>query len=101
MKGVVWGYTLYAARNKLEEIEQEYEIYHKATPMRKIVNSHETLIEYDNGDCWRALRATESARGIRCNISYIDTRIDIDIVNTIIKPVTSCPPYHAFQYFSR
>ena len=59
----------------------------------------EYTITYENGDNWRALRGNTNSRGYRCNISYIDREIADDIVDTIIKPCTTCFPYHGFEYY--
>jgi hypothetical protein len=56
-------------------------------------------LTYDNGDYWKMVKATESARGNKCNISYIDNEIPFDIIHDIVKPCTKAGPYQAFKYF--
>lgn len=65
---------------------------------RRKSNSTYELV-YDNGDYWIACGVRESARGHRCNISYVDARIDSEFIDCIIKPCTIAGPYQAFHYF--
>lgn len=99
MRGIVWGLTFDAAKTQLERIERDYEIYQTAKLVRKFNYRHEYRLEYDNGDFWRAVSASERCLGMRCNISYVDARIDEDIINCIIKPSSIYGPYHAINYF--
>ena len=99
MRGIVWGLTLQDAQKQLERIERDYEILQVANLVSKLIYKHEIRLEYDNGDCWRAVRASGNHCGLRCSISYIDARIDEDIVTYIIKPSTIYGPYHAINYF--
>lgn len=99
MRGVVWGLTLDAAVTKLKEIENNYKRYHIAHLVFKMHGKYEYRLEYDNGDIWRAIAARESMLGLRCNISYIDARINKDIVDCIIKPCSIAYPYCASNYF--
>ena len=52
------------------------------------------------GDCWKAVKTNDFARGYCCNISYIDKTIPENIVNEIIIPATKCYPYQGFKYFN-
>lgn len=99
MKGVVWGLTFDAAVTKLRQIEKNYKRSHTAHLVRKIQNKSEHRLEYDNGDVWRAVSAREARLGLRYNISYIDARINKDIIDCIIKPCSIAYPYHAINYF--
>lgn len=100
MKGIVWGLKLQTAIKKLEQIEYDYNYYSKIKTKIKRKTKWSYEIIFDNGDCWIALKAQESSRGKRCNISYIDTAIKDDIISNIIKPVTTASPYHAIQYYN-
>ena len=82
MRGIVWGSSFQIAKNKLKEIEEQYE-----------------RLIYANGDMWQAVKAGENARGYKANISYIDRSIPDDLIDTIIKPATISPPYTAIHYF--
>ena len=99
MKGIVWGLTFDSAVSKLEEIEAYYKRYYTARPTRRIRSKYEYIIEYDNGDIWRAVSARESSRGMKCNVSYIDARISEEFINCVIKPCTIAGPYHAINYY--
>lgn len=95
MKGIVWGLTSGEAQKKLEKIEEQYQKYQTAQLLKK---RRDELI-FSNGDHWIACRASESARGRKCNISYIDARIDKDIIDFIIRPCTTLGPYIGFHYY--
>ena len=99
MKGIVWGLTFDSAVSKLEEIEAGYELYHVAKLTRRIRSKYAYIIEYDNGDIWRAASARESSRGMKCNVSYIDARISEEFINCVIKRCTIAGPYHAINYY--
>lgn len=96
MKGIIWGATIASAESKLEEIIQDYMMY-KISPFKRTRNE----VLFNNGDLWKAVGAKEDARGQRCNISYIDTKIDSDFIETIIKPGTIAYPYHAFNFYNQ
>lgn len=100
MKGIVWGETTTRANAKLQQIMDEYENYKIANLVSWKKLNNKTTIQYDNGDIWIALNASENSRGRRCNVSYIDTRIDPDIIQQIIIPCTTAAPYRAIQYFN-
>ena len=99
MKSIVWGRTIENAARKLEEIEYSYKKYSTATLEHKIKSKNRCELIYTNGDHWIALGASESARGRKCNISYIDAGINSDIIDCIIKPSTSAGPYQGFHYY--
>ena len=100
MRGIVWGSSFQIAKNKLKEIEEQYErLGYKPLTKRNGNASNTYELVYDNGDYWIACSAKESARGHKCNISYIDVQIDPEIIDRIIKPCTTSGPYQAFRYF--
>ena len=98
MKGIVWGNRWISAVNKLDQIALKYEYLH-ISPIQIVKTKNEYIITYENGDNWRAIRGNTNSRGYKCNISYIDREIADDIVDTIIKPCTTCFPYHGFEYY--
>ena len=98
MKGIVWGNRWISAVNKLDQIALKYEYLH-ISPIQIVKTKNEYIITYENGDNWRAIRGNTNSRGYKCNISYIDREITDDIVDTIIKPCTTCFPYHGFEYY--
>ena len=99
MKGIVWGLTTIDAIKKMEQIEKNYEMYRTANVLTRRKSNSTYELVYDNGDYWIACGAKESARGHKCNISYIDARIDKDIIDFIIKPCTTLGPYSGFHYY--
>lgn len=99
MRGIVWGLTTADAIKKMEQIEEDYERYQTANVVTRRKSNFTYELVYDNGDRWIACSAKASERGRKCNISYIDVRIDSEIIDCIIKPCTIAGPYHAFCYF--
>lgn len=91
MKGVVWGSTFARAKEEIENIEDNYKRYNTADLVQKRVNRNSIELIYDNGDMWRSATATESSRGIKCNISYIDHTIATDFIDTIRYCTTAGP----------
>ena len=100
MRGIVWGSSFQIAKNKLKEIEEQYErLGYKPLTKRNGNASNTYELVYANGDMWQAVRAGENTRGYKVNISYIDKSIPDDLIDTIIKPATMSPPYTAIHYF--
>ena len=100
MRGIVWGSSFQIAKNKLKEIEEQYErLGYKPLTKRNGNASNTYELVYANGDMWQAVRAGENARGYKVNISYIDRSMPDDLIDTIIKPATISPPYTAIHYF--
>ena len=100
MRSIVWGSNFQIAKNKLKEIEEQYErLGYKPLSKRNGNASNTYELVYANGDMWQAVRAGENARGYKVNISYIDRSITDDIIDRIIKPATISPPYTAIHYF--
>lgn len=98
MKGIVWGNRWISAVNQLDKIAIKYKQLH-INPVQIVKTKTEYTITYENGDNWRAIRGNTNSRGYKCNISYIDREIADDIVDTVIKPCTTCFPYHGFEYY--
>ena len=80
MRGIVWGLDRPTCGGKLDTLITEYEVI------------------FENGDIWRAVVATESSRGRKCNISLVDSRIPYEYM-PIIECSTTCPPFHAISYY--
>jgi hypothetical protein len=97
MKGIVWGLTIQDAIMKLKEIEEEYRLHTNVIACRQTKYVYE--IRFENGDHWIACNIHESNRGHKCNVSYIDGRIDKEVVNRLIKHCTVAYPFQAFNYF--
>lgn len=100
MRGIVWGSSFQIAKNKLKEIEEQYErLGYKPLTKRNGNASNTYELVYANGDMWQAVRVSENARGYKVNVSYIDRAIPDHLIDTIIKPATISPPYTAIHYF--
>ena len=99
MIGIVWGKTKARADNQLAQIIENYN--QKGIKPIEIKESKyiTNYVTFDNGDIWKAVHAGDSARGNKCNISYIDKGIDIETIQTIIAPSTCCQPFQAFKFF--
>lgn len=100
MRGIVWGSSFQIAKNKLKEIEKQYErLGYKPLTKRNGNASNTYELVYANGDMWQAITAGENARGYKANISYIDRSISDYLIDAVIKPATVSPPYTAIHYF--
>ena len=98
MKGIIWGKPTKSANQRFEIILQNYE--RMGIECIKCINSR-TRREaiFENGDFWLAISANESSRGHKCNISYIDSRLNSYIIRLIIMPSTSALPFSGISYF--
>ena len=100
MRGIVWGSSFQIAKNKLKEIEEQYErLGYKPLTKRNGNASNTYELVYANGDMWQAVRAGENVRGYKANISYIDRSISDYLIDVVIKLATVSPPYTAIHYF--
>lgn len=100
MRGIVWGSSFQIAKNKLKEIEEQYERLGYKPLTKQNGNASNTYeLVYANGDMWQAVKAGENARGYKANISYIDRSISDYLIDVVIKPATASPPYTAIHYF--
>lgn len=100
MKGVVWCKTFKCGCDKLTEIINKYVEWYGVEIINTIRRTkNEYRIDFTNGDTWRVARATESSRGIRANIAYIENNINENIIQQIIKPCTTALPFTAYNYY--
>ena len=100
MRGIVWGNSFQTAKNKLKEIEEQYErLGYKSLSKKNCNRTNIYEVIYANGDVWQAITANINVRGYKANVSYIDRSIPDDIIDTIIKPATVSPTYTAIHYF--
>lgn len=98
IRGIVWGATLEEAKEELTRIKHSYLACHREVTHE--VNSRLAgVIEFDNGDLWEAKRVSEDCRGIKCNISYISSKIDKELIDNIILPCTISSPYNGVHYY--
>ena len=99
MRGIIWGKNIERARDRFEMLIEDY-AWIKIKPIRVIKSRNECLVEFENGDKWKAIEASACKLGQRSNIALIDIEVDEDIVACMIKPANSMPPYNALSYFS-
>ena len=100
MKGIVWGNTFEYACNKLTEIINNYVRYYGENIIEDVqYNKYKYEIHFTNGDCWMVKKAIESNRGVKCNISYIDSDIPVEIRHNIIRPSTTAAPFTAYNFY--
>ena len=45
------------------------------------------------------IASSNTMRGRRCNIAYIDYDIPDKIIEEVIKPIITLPPYQGINYF--
>ena len=98
IRGIVYGESTLSAKQQLKDIIFNYEclgIYIK----RKRESLRSLEIEFENGDFWRALKATENCRGMSCNVAYIEHTIAKEVVWNVIKPTIKSLPFQAYEYF--
>ena len=57
------------------------------------------MVQFSNGDKWQTKKASDNARGYKCNISYIDECIGWRTVRNIIGSSTISHPFQAFNYY--
>lgn len=97
MKGIIWCKFSGDGGKQLDKIMNDYlrlnfELRHRSGPPSTAV--------FSNGDVWEVRRATDSSRGVSCNISYISYDIAPEEIDTIINPATKASPYQAFYYYN-
>ena len=70
MRGIVWGSSFQIAKNKLKEIEEQYErLGYKPLSKRNGNKANVYEMIYANGDIWQAVTASTNARGYKVNVS--------------------------------
>ena len=100
MKGLVWGPTFEIADAKLNAIKQDYISFNRHSITREINGNHRHIIEFDNGDIWKAINFSESHRMERANISYVHRSLIEDEnsghIPGMIRNCTYAYPWHGF-----
>ena len=62
MRGIIWGKNIERARDRLEMLIEDY-AWIKIKPIRVIKSRNEFLVEFENGDKWKAIEASERKLG--------------------------------------
>ena len=99
MKGVIWSCDrMNDGITKLQYIRDRY-IWSGVNTVREVYSGLNSWIEFDNGDKWSVAGASESCRGMKANIAWVDSRIDEEFFRVVILP-TLCmwdgPRYYEF-----
>ena len=98
MKGIVFGLTFERASKELESIKANYAMC-KIPIVKEIKGNHRHQIVYENGDIWTARSASDSARGHRANVVYIDHAIEDPDMIHMAHHCLCCFPWSAYRYF--
>lgn len=98
MKGIIWYNNRNRGEEKINEIVNHYN-FMGIRIIKKLNSKNNSFVIFENGDIWSLVDATESARGQRCNISFIEQSIKKDFINIIIKPCTTALPFTAYNYY--
>ena len=86
MRGVIWSYDrMNDGIEKLQYIRDRY-IWSGVNVVREVYSRSNSWIEFDNGDKWSVASASESSRGMRANIAWVDSRIDEEFVRGGVLP---------------
>ena len=85
MKGIIWSCDRTGdGVEKLEYIIDRYE-WTGIPVTRYVIKRDGSWAEFANGDSWRVVGMSESARGIKSNIAWIDSRINKEFFQTRIR----------------
>lgn len=98
MKGAVWGPTFKAADDKLNQIKQDY-INYRIPVAKEMKSVQRHIIEFENGDIWKAMNINESHKGEKVSVSYIHHSLmekEYDLARAMIRNCTMAGPWHGF-----
>lgn len=100
MRGIIFGATHKKALEQFNEIVNNYQtLYGQDVIVHMSVDKNRAQVAFTNGDYWRTAIASDSARGLACNIAYIDIDIDPLTIETIIKPAMKFRPFTAYNFY--
>ena len=99
MRGVIWSYDrMNDGIEKLQYIRDRY-IWSGINVVREVYSKSSSWVEFDNGDKWSVASASESSRGIKTNIAWVDSRIDEEFFREVVLPTLysfNGPRYYEF-----
>lgn len=97
MKGIIFcGSTRENGNKELEEIVNRYNQM-KIETTRKVYSKLGSWAEFENGDTWKVVYASDNARGYRCNVAYVERCIDYDTYRTVIMRCLTAAPFTAIN----
>jgi hypothetical protein len=103
IRGGVWCSNTIDGNAQLEKIIYHYNRIgissYEGRVQGYIKSKNGDSITFENGDHWKVIKADESGRGYRLNVSYIQREIPQEIINTVIIPATTAFPFQAFNYY--
>lgn len=98
IKGIVFGSTFERAEKKMLDIRANYALCHIPI-IKEIKQKNLHQITYENGDFWSARAISDSARGFRAHVVYIDNEIQDYNMMGIIRNCNTALPWNAYHYF--
>lgn len=100
MIGIVWTERIDSIDGKTQflQIRQGY-IDEGIYPVKEVKQKNTCYIRFVNNDIWYLIRASENARGHRCNVAYIHRNISSGIINNVILPSLLPKPYRGVTYY--
>lgn len=103
MTGLIWVASQRHYNDGIEKLKKIISNYEKLNiqliPPLKI-SKYLTTAKFNNGDIWQVMIASSNtAKGRRCNIAYIDYDIPDKVIEEVIKPIVTLPPYQGIHYF--
>lgn len=94
----MFGSTFYRAEEQLLRIRENYAMC-RIPIVKEIKRMNLHQIAYENGDLWTARSASDSARGHRANVVYIDHAIEDPDMIHMAHHCLCCYPWSAYRYF--
>ena len=99
MKGIIYYESSFEKAN--EELKKMVDRYNQMNI--SVTKCHYkrigSWVEFENGDTWQIIRANNNARGLACNIAYIERGIEKSIIDTVIKLALKAKPYTTFNFW--
>lgn len=100
MRGIVFGVTYEKALEQFNKIVNNYQTLYDQDVIEHIsVGNGRADVTFTNGDYWRTASASDSARGLACNVAYIDRDIEPYVIETIIMPTLKFRPFTAYRFY--
>lgn len=97
MRGIIFCKNIEDGNKQLLDIAKNYKFIKIDIQLKKLEKGYSLMC--DNGDYWTVASSSSTARGLRCNIAYIQRSIDIDTYYEVIAPCLTSLPYTAIRLF--
>ena len=102
MRGIIFGKTYDKTLWWFNKLVEDYKQQYGEDIVTHIkINKNEAEVIFTNDDFWRAFVVDRfsQVRGLACNIAYIDTDFEENIVREWIKPTIKLKPFTAYRYY--